>query len=270
MRPTLTPDEWISVRHLEHYLGDYDRFLVGPPQSPVRIDGFRVVSFPSKFFGSTAAANHLLYWPGFFRVFEEYRYILLYHLDSLVFSDQMEKWYQSGLDYIGAPWIKCPDSPWVTKARVGNPGFGMIKVESALEVLYRRYQKSPRTFWLDMFTRNSRRVRPLVYLMRKLQPVCRRSWLLNTLVTEYDEMSDPGPYNRNADIFWSDFAVSYLPEFRVGSVEQGLEFAFEVAPRQCFEMNGGKMPFGCHAWARYDRSFWEPHLLGVREVAEVR
>jgi hypothetical protein len=26
-------------------------------------------------------------------------------------------------------------------------------------------------------------------------------------------------------------------------------------------MNGGNMPFGCHAWERYDRRFWEPHLL---------
>ena len=35
----------------------------------------------------------------------------------------------------------------------------------------------------------------------------------------------------------------------------------EVSPRLCFERNHRQLPFGCHAWARYDGAFWEPHLL---------
>jgi hypothetical protein len=65
----------------------------------------------------------------------------------------------------------------------------------------------------------------------------------------------------NCDYFWSDEAVKYWPDFKIASVETGLKFAFEVAPRWCFERNGGRLPFGCHAWPRYDRAFWEPHLL---------
>jgi hypothetical protein len=260
-RPSLTEDEKISLRHLEHYLGKYDRYLVGPPGSPIRLEGFRIKTLPAKFFGSAVASNHMMFTPGFYKAFKEYRYIFFYHLDSLVFSDQMEKWCQADLDYIGAPWIPCSDYPWITEARVGNTGFGMMKVESALKVLYNRYRREPTTYWLDMFTRNSRRVRPIVQLLRKLQPRFPRSKVVNALVTEWDKMQDPAPNNRADDIFFSDKAVSYLPEYKVASLEQGLEFAFEVAPRKCFEMNGGKMPFGCHAWARYDRSFWEPFLL---------
>jgi hypothetical protein len=263
-RPTLTEEEMISVRHLEHYLGKYDRYLVAPPGSPVRIRGFQIKNFPGKFFGSVAAINHLMYAPLFYKAFEDYRYIFIYHLDSLVFSDQMEKWCEADLDYIGAPWIPCTDSPWVTEPRVGNTGFGMMKVESALKVLYNRYRREPKTFWLDMFTRNSRRVRPIVQLLRKLQPRFQRFKIVKGLVSEWDKMQDPGRYGRNGDIFFADKAVSYLPEYKVASLEQGLEFAFEVAPRKCFEMNGGKLPFGCHAWARYDRGFWEPHLLPLR------
>src|SRR5215208_2819802 len=59
-RPTLTSDEQISLRHLVYYLGKYDKYLVGPPQSPLRINGFRVKTFPGKYFGSVAAANQLL------------------------------------------------------------------------------------------------------------------------------------------------------------------------------------------------------------------
>lgn len=260
-RPSLTEDEEISLRHLEHYLGKYDRYLVGPPGSPIRRKGFRIKTLPEKFFGSAVANNHMMFTPAFYKAFKEYRYIFFYHLDSLVFSDQMEKWCKADLDYIGAPWIRCSDAPWVVKERVGNTGFGMMKVESALKVLYNRYQKEPNTYWLDMFTRNSRRVRPIVQVLRKLQPHFPRSRIVNTLVSEWDKMQDPIPNNRVDDIFFSDRAVTYYPEYKIASLEQGLEFAFEVAPRKCFEMNGGKMPFGCHAWQRYDRGFWEPFLM---------
>ncbi len=260
-RPGLTEAERLSLRHLEHYLGGYDRFLVGPPGSPVRVDGFRVKTFPAKFFGTPVAINHLHYSPLLYRTFEDYRYIMIYHLDSLVFSDQMARWCATDLDYIGAPWLPCEDSPWVTRARVGNTGFGMMKVDAALKVLHNRYRMEPATYWLDMFTRNSRRVAPLVRLLRRVPRGFPGSRVAGRLVSEWDIMMDPSPHNRNGDVFWSDKAVRYDPGYKVASLEQGLEFAFEVAPRKCFELNGGKLPFGCHAWERYDREFWEPHLL---------
>lgn len=68
----------------------------------------------------------------------------------------------------------------------------------------------------------------------------------------------------NEDHFWSDRAQHYMPDFRVASLEQGLRFAFEVAPRMCFDLTRGRLPFGCHAWPRYDRAFWEPYLLPPR------
>ena len=52
-----------------------------------------------------------------------------------------------------------------------------------------------------------------------------------------------------------------MPGFRGATVDEGLRFAFESAPRRCFELTGHKLPFGCHAWERFDRAFWEPYLL---------
>nr|MCU0749640.1 aminopeptidase N C-terminal domain-containing protein [Akkermansiaceae bacterium] len=82
--------------------------------------------------------------------------------------------------------------------------------------------------------------------------------------------ANPTQFNRNNDIFWSDMAVRYVPEFRVATLEEGLSFAFEVSPTTCLEMNGGKMPFGCHAWGRYDKSFWEPYLVSAPSTASDR
>jgi hypothetical protein len=72
---------------------------------------------------------------------------------------------------------------------------------------------------------------------------------------------NPAQNKRNEDQFWSDQATKYYPAFRIASFETGLRFAFEVDPRRCYELNNQTLPFGCHAWHKYDRSFWEPYLL---------
>jgi len=70
------------------------------------------------------------------------------------------------------------------------------------------------------------------------------------------------PGNRlNEDCFWSFKAADYYPGFKIASVSDGLSFSFEAAPRRCFERNVDHLPFGCHAWGKYDRKFWEPFLL---------
>ena len=58
--------------------------------------------------------------------------------------------------------------------------------------------------------------------------------------------------------------------FKVASLEEGLRFAFEVSPKTCYEMNGGKLPFGCHAWAKYDPEFWKAHLVPEETPAHSR
>jgi hypothetical protein len=58
------------------------------------------------------------------------------------------------------------------------------------------------------------------------------------------------------DSFWSIEAPKFDREFRVPTAEEALPFAFEVDPRWCYEKNNRKLPFGCHAWAKYDKEFW--------------
>ena len=46
--------------------------------------------------------TNLTFDPDFYRRFRNYEYILLCHLDSFVFRDELEKWCQTGYDYIGS------------------------------------------------------------------------------------------------------------------------------------------------------------------------
>lgn len=267
-RDGFLPEEQISLRHLTHHLGHYDKFVIAPPEREYDLPGFGVKRFPQKYFGSVPAHNHLLYNPMFFQAFEDYKYLFFYHLDSLAFSDQLKDWCERDFDFIGPPWLYSDETPWVTKPRVGNGGFALLKVESALKVLHNRYLAHPNTYWLDMFCRNHRALGPLIRFMERLKPRFPHSKLINTPLEELERWEDPGAHSRNSDMFWGDKAINYLPEFKVASFEEGLQFAFEVTPRRCFELNGGKVPFGCHAWARYDRSFWEPYLLRDEAVEQ--
>ncbi len=256
-RPTLRPDEEISLRQLKKHLGSYDTFLIASPDSPIRIPGIARKEFPRRFFGSVSAHNWLLFSPSLYRAFSEYRYILFYHLDSLVLSDQLEQWCAAGVDYIGPPWISCEDSPWVTRPRVGNGGFTLLNVRAALDVLYRRYRTSPLFFWIDHVFHNGPGPRRFMQTLQRLRQRFPRSKLITRPLHEWEAMENPSATCRHNDLFWSDEAVKYLPSFKVASLAQGLQFAFEASPRTCLQMNGGRLPFGCHAWARYDHEFWE-------------
>lgn len=253
---TLSSDEEISLRHLEHFLGDYDRYFIAPPGVSFSRPGFRQVVFPRRYFGSARAHARLQLSEEFYERFAAYEYILMYHLDALVFSDRLAEWCGSGFDFVGAPWLPCADSPWVTRPQVGNGGFALMRVESFLKVMRSDVPAiDPDEYWREVRATVPWHLRwtrlPAKYL-RRIGAFNSVKWEMRRWpVREYG----------NSDYFWAAKAARYWPGFRIASPEQALEFAFEVAPRLCYERNGGRLPFGCHAWPRYDRAFWEPFLL---------
>jgi len=249
-----TPDEQISFKHLIHFLGKYNKYMVVPKYMKVCHPGFEIKRFSDKYFGSRRAHIQLLLSPQFYKAFRDYKYILIYHLDSLVFSDQLMEWCKTDIDYIGPPFINCPDSPKVNFERVGNGGFSLRKVESFLKTIYSpRYYLEPSEYWKRYCASKPRFLQYLNFprkYLRSLRVFNGARW----------HMSKWG-MSGGEDYFWSDIAVKYYLEFKIAPVEMGLRFAFEVAPRLCFERNNFRLPFGCHAWHRYDRKFWEPYLL---------
>jgi len=257
-RDKFTNDEEISLRHMEHYLKRYDKYLIVPRGVNINRPGFQLVGFDQRFFGSQSANTRLMLSPSLYKRFADYKYILVCHLDALVLSDRLEEWCESNLDYIAAPWIKCEDSPYVNHERVGNGGFSLRKVESFLRVIYSNaYWVEPAVYWRSRCEQTSGLSRYRFWPMRYVKSFSLFNGARQEMASWY--MRNDG--RQNEDYFWSDEAVRYYPAFKVASVEVGLRFAFEVAPRQCFDLNHGNLPFGCHAWPRYDRAFWEPYLL---------
>lgn len=59
----------------------------------------------------------------------------------------------------------------------------------------------------------------------------------------------------NEDMFFSSRNQNV---FRTAPIEIALEFAFEANVKECFERNHEALPFGCHAWQKYDFEFYRP------------
>jgi hypothetical protein len=255
-RSEFLPDEEISLKHLEHFLGRYDRYFVVPQSLQIDNRGLKMQRFSDRYFGTPAASSKLLLSRQFYERFSEYQYLLIYHLDSLVFSDQLSSWCAEGFDYIGAPWITYDGAPYasfnVYDNKVGNGGFSLRKIQSFLKVFQSdNFAEAPAHYW--------RRVRGSHNGCGRL---VRLPWMILKHLKRFNNARwEMSRYPYNEDAFWTNRATHYYPEFKVAPVETALRFAFECGPRICLERNGGRLPFGCHAWKRYDREFWEPYVL---------
>lgn len=62
----------------------------------------------------------------------------------------------------------------------------------------------------------------------------------------------------NEDLFWGS---RNSQEFKVASVDVAMRFAFERPVRVLYERNGFELPFGCHAWMKYDFDFYRNYMV---------
>lgn len=243
----INESELLSLEHLKKYLYKYDRLFIMPKRiksvKRYKEYGTKFIKFPNKYFKSRETYNNLLLSKNFYLKFKSYKYILIYQLDSLVFSDQLSKWCKMKYDYIGAPWFisiigllshkdGCPASG-------GNGGFSLRNVQKSLRVI-------------DIANKYSKKIKPknrsskLAFISAVITNKSHKIWLKNRI--EY--------YPFNEDGFWSLEAPKYLKNYKVADFKTSLKFSFEKFPKISFMINKRNLPFGCHAWAKYGKKFW--------------
>ena len=254
-RLPITDTEALAIRHLEQHLAGFDRWLMVPDSLPIEWSGYGVQRFNDECFTGLASYSQLLLSREFYQRFKRYDFILIYQLDCLVFSNDLLSWCDRGYDYIGAPLF--PDyrnDPSAGFAFVGNGGLSLRRVSAFLKVLKSRVHVSPPEVLGELLS-----YRPSSRFIQRLavnfKTRLHRSGYKNR-IRHYLSM-----YNQNEDLFWSCEATRFCPSFKIPSPEVAVSFSFEMAPQYCFVCNAACLPFGCHAWEKYDRSFWEPYLL---------
>ena len=256
-RSHIEDDELRLFESIARYLPYCYHYIVAPHSlddlKKIIFKSLNWIHFDNKYFSSADSYNQLLISKCFFEAFAQYNYILIAQTDSLVLSNDLMKWVGSGYDYIGAPWGEdYRTNAGVEFVSVGNGGFSLRNVASALRVLntkisvindYRHVKKPKWWYWPRL---------------RKMMFFLGRWGLLPRISVERHLHRN---YRHAEDIFWGKYARHFDPSFTVAPVTEALEFAFEADPCGSLQKTGGKLPFGCHAWARYDRSFWEKHGL---------
>lgn len=247
----INSDERISLNHLNKFLNKYDKYLVIPDCLNTKkfkeINVKKTFKYPKENFISVPAYCAMLNTKEFYLPFQNYEYILIYQLDVLVFSNQLMYWCRQGYDYIGAPFINSIIGKFSHKKGYpvsgGNGGFSLRKVSTFLKVLDIAEKQISRNSGNSLF---------------------RKWWFLSALLIGKSHKiwlnAPPSDYPFHEDGFWSYEAPKYYPKFKVAPLKESLKFSFEKFPRKCFKLNNNQLPFGCHAWKKYDEEFWKPYI----------
>lgn len=254
----ISEDEQLSLSSYQNHLANYDHFAVIPEglhgKSIKNFKSYKIVRFPEFYFKNIEGYNKLLLSKRFYSSFSKYKFILIAQLDAIVFKNDLALWCCKEFDYIGAPWSdRYRTDCGANFEMVGNGGFSLRNVQSALRVLSKKVSQHndctigyPPRWW---YWKRVRRIMLFFGSIRKFLP--------NITVEKFLNVH----FSANEDIFWGVYAKRIDPSFKVSGVDDALRFAFESNPRESFEKIGKKLPFGCHAWAKYDRKFWDEVLL---------
>lgn len=250
--------EEASLRQLMAVLGGRTIELIAPRSLEIahpELSKLPVRRFDDRFFSGIPGYNELMLSREFYQAFEQYDYMLIYQLDCLVFRDELDAWCGKGFSYVGAPWFR--DFASDAKAGLwmaGNGGLSLRHVPSFLAVYESRklfYPASERAGQMEWF-----RGKPV---LRSVLAAAKTP--LHALGWRNDIRFALKYCKANEDVFWAMHAPRFVEEFRVPSAQEALPFAFECAPAFCYEQNGRRLPFGCHAWQKHDPEFWRPFLI---------
>jgi hypothetical protein len=211
----------------------------------------RVIRVEAKWMNSVRSYNRMMINPIIYRSVSHHSHILVHEPDAIVLRDELDFWCEQPYDYIGAPWFEGyenakPDAPLLG---VGNFGFSLHRPAVMLKILRERqrwYGRAELRRDLSRILRAGEADR-LIRVLRGLG----KGGTLRGASKIYEE---------NCDIFWGRLAPRLVRNFRVAPPEVALKFSWEVVPSRCYTLCNGNLPFGLHAWARYDFGFLKPLL----------
>lgn len=248
-----TDDEQFSLKRCGNLLGCHPIFIVHPHGLNLEpyfdlLPTATPLPVPAEWMASIRAYNRMMINPAFYAMFERFSHLLVHEPDALVISDQLLYWCEKPFDYIGAPWFEGfhaapPDAPIIG---VGNSGFCLINISAIRSLLDSSQRWISRKFILNE-------------LSRKLLGRTSR-FSFDFLFRAFGKAGTMGGAHRlvatNCDTFLSNHAsVCNLNSFRIADPLSAILFSWEVNPQSCFRLCGRSLPFGVHAWARYDPTF---------------
>ena len=246
-KENMTEFEELSLRQCMKVLHDYPIFLL--THQDLNLSAYdrladeyciplRKCFFSPSFFMNVEGYNKLMKNRQLYTDFRTFQYILIYQLDAFVFRDELEYWCNQGYDYIGAPWLTDSNEKLIDEFRwkVGNGGLSLRKISFFIKVLSWKGPLLKYNYFKNIF-----------YLPFML------GWQ-NTVKAFVD-------CELNEDIFFTSFlSHTYFPP-KLPTPQVAARFSFEKMPSLLFEKCNHQLPFGCHAFKRFEyETFWKQYI----------
>jgi hypothetical protein len=163
-----------------------------------------------------------------------------------VFRNELKEWCKKNYSYVGAPWIYNKNNSLEFDG-VGNGGLSLRNVRHHIRVLHTfTYQTSPITLLKRYFT-CGKSIKSYIQLTAKF---IKQLTISNNTYHLFND------YKLNEDNFWGRIAANKISWFIVPPPEEALKFSMELESSHLYKLNNNELPFGCHAWDKYEPNFW--------------
>lgn len=208
---------------------------------------FPVVFLDEKWQSNIESYNKLKLSRYFYKHLDGYEFLLTYELDAFVFRDELLAWCEKGYDYIGAPWFEGfaqPSLPLTFKG-VGNSGFSLRRIEAIKRLILN-------TGYGNIYTQPGGRKNKLRSLVLDPWVKMRSYWDENPVIQKAESLVE------DKYLFYTAKRID--PRFDIAPISEAVKFSFEVCPEYLYCYNDNQLPFGCHAWWRYNPGFWKPQI----------
>ena len=203
--------------------------------------------FDKHFFSSVKGYNQLMLTKNFYERFLEYQYMLIYQLDAWVFRDELDYWCDQNYDYIGAPIFPYIGNGLYSNKNpfVGNGGLSLRRPSYCLKVLsYPKYIPFLKPYKYVKYFKKKQ-----TWYMIIVNALGRRN-TLNYFIKNFNE-----------DMIFSHFSSMSFSNVNLPKINIATKFAFELYPSILFKNNQQQLPFGCHAFEKYEyNTFWQKYI----------
>ena len=220
--------------------------------------------FEASYFENTAGYNRLMLSLDFYKRFNAFEYMLIYQLDAYVFRDELEAWCAKGYDFVGAPLIE--DKYGVENKfflNHYNGGFSLRSIKYSIRLLsYKGPLLKPNLIYRivkEEFKSNP--LKGMIYFV--LRSVGRQNNV--SFLKRKTPINEDLFFTLGLFVSWMNCNVTKNEAWiypKLPAIDETIQFAFERFPIYLFGLNNNKLPFGCHAWEKYEYDeFWKIHII---------
>ncbi len=253
--PSPTIDEIVAFKRCFEILSRHDIYILTYPGLNLSayntvVKDFKIKYISKNYLSSLMNYNKMKIDLNFYYLFSDYHYLLTYELDAYVFNDDLDLWVNKNIDYIGAPFVKINKTE-IELVSVGNSGFSLRNVAKCINCL-----EKIKTIRQISNLVNKFKLKYVIKIIAFFEKYFKNKFFIKArLISAYTN-----GLSIHEDIFWSKYIPILFPEFLVCEKTLALAFSFERFPSKLYILNNNILPFGCHAWSKYEPEFWKKHI----------